>query len=187
MALYLLNFEIKGVLCFRESTILPIFMLSKHAMNKILSLLAILFILTSCGSTKKTYKSPSNNTVDRIINRAQGFAGTPYKWGGTTRKGMDCSGLIYVAFQNENIALPRVSRDMATRGKPVKKNGIKNGDLLFFKTGKNSRTINHVGLVTQVKAGVVYFIHATTSRGVLTSSLEEKYWKSAYSQARRVL
>lgn len=123
----------------------------------------------------------------RIVNHAQAFAGTPYKWGGTTRKGMDCSGLIYTAFTKENIELPRVSRDMATRGKPVKKSAIIKGDLVFFKTNKSSRKINHVGLVTLVKEDRIYFIHATTSRGVLTSSLEEKYWKNAYSQARRVL
>lgn len=156
-------------------------------MKNLLPFLAVLFILTSCGSSKRAYKNPSKSKTDRIINQAQAFAGTPYKWGGTTRKGMDCSGLVYTAFQKENIALPRVSRDMATRGKSVKKAAIKKGDLVFFKTNKNSRKINHVGLVTQVKSGIVYFIHATSSKGVLTSSLEERYWKNAYSQARRVL
>lgn len=156
-------------------------------MRQLLPVIALLFLITSCGSSKNTYKSPSKSKADRIINQAEAFAGTQYKFGGTTRNGMDCSGLIYVAFQKENIALPRVSRDMATRGKPVTKGAIKKGDLVFFKTNKNSNKINHVGLVTQVKAGVIYFIHATTSKGVLTSSLEERYWKSAYSQARRVL
>jgi len=156
-------------------------------MKNLLPLLAFVLILSSCGSSKKTYATSSNSPVDRVVNQAEAFAGTKYKWGGTTRSGMDCSGLIYVAFQKENIALPRVSRDMATQGKPVKKSAIRKGDLVFFKTNKNKNTINHVGLVTQVKAGAIYFIHSTTSKGVLTSSLEEKYWKSAYSQARRVL
>lgn len=154
--------------------------------NLLLSCIAIL-LLTACSSTRKTYKVPSRNKANRVVNQAQVFAGTPYKWGGTTRKGMDCSGLIYTAFAKENIELPRISRDMATRGKPVKKSAIKKGDLVFFKTNKSNRKINHVGLVTLVKEGRIYFIHATTSRGVLTSSLEEKYWKNAYSQARRVL
>lgn len=156
-------------------------------MKNLLPFLAVLFILTSCGSSKRTYKKPTKSKTDRIISQAQAFAGTPYKWGGTTRKGIDCSGLIYTAFQKENIALPRVSRDMATRGKPVKKSALQKGDLVFFKTNKNSRRINHVGLVTYIKAGIVYFIHATSSKGVLTSSLDERYWKNAYSQARRVL
>ena len=73
-------------------------------MKNLLPFLAVLFILTSCGSSKRAYKNPSKSKTDRIINQAQAFAGTPYKWGGTTRKGMDCSGLVYTAFQKENIA-----------------------------------------------------------------------------------
>lgn len=154
--------------------------------NLLLALVTIL-LLASCGSAKRTYKPASISKADLVVNQAQAFAGTPYKWGGTTRAGMDCSGLIYTAFNKENIVLPRVSRDMATRGKPVKKSAIKKGDLVFFKTNKSSRKINHVGLVTLVKEDRIYFIHSSSSRGVLTSSLEEKYWKNAYSQARRVL
>lgn len=156
-------------------------------MKNLFYLIAIAFIFASCGSSKKSIKASSNTQVDRIVNQAQAFSGTPYAWGGTTRKGMDCSGLMYVAFQKENIQLPRVSRDMVTRGKPVKKNAIKKGDLVFFKTDKNSRKINHVGLVTQVRSGVIYFIHATSSKGVVTSTLDQKYWQDAYSQARRML
>jgi cell wall-associated NlpC family hydrolase len=156
-------------------------------MKNLLLSLVTLVLLASCGSAKRTYKPVSASTADRIVNQAQSFAGTPYKWGGTSRSGMDCSGLIYTAFNEENIVLPRVSRDMATKGKPVKKSAIKKGDLVFFKTNKSSKKINHVGLVTAVKDDRIYFIHSTTSRGVLTSTLEEKYWKNAYSQARRVL
>lgn len=154
-------------------------------MKKLLPLLALIFVFTSCGSSKKT-SSRTLSKADRIVNQAEAFTGTPYAWGGTTRKGMDCSGLIYVAFEKENVALPRVSRDMATRGKSIKKSAIAKGDLVFFNTKKGSRKINHVGLVTQVKAGVVSFIHATSSKGVLTSTLDQKYWKNAYNQARRV-
>ncbi|MDE0599421.1 MAG: C40 family peptidase, partial [Dokdonia donghaensis] len=97
------------------------------------------------------------------------------------------SGLIYVAFQKENIVLPRVSRDMAQRGKPVKNKDIDKGDLLFFRTSKSGKRINHVGLVTKVDGDDIYFIHATTSKGVLTSNLNERYWNRAYVMARRVL
>jgi len=157
-------------------------------MKKILLLLSAVFLLASCGGAKKvSYKKPSSSKADRIVKQAQNFSGTRYKFGGTTSKGMDCSGLIYVAFQKEQIVLPRVSRDMATKGKPVNKTSVKKGDLIFFRTNKSSRKINHVGLVTANKRGEIYFIHATTSRGVLTSNLNEKYWKNAYVQARRVL
>ncbi len=146
-----------------------------------------IFLLISCGSSKTTYRKPAANKTDRIVQQAQAFAGTRYKFGGTTSKGMDCSGLVYVAFQKEQIVLPRVSRDMATRGKPVKQSKVEKGDLVFFRTNKSSRRINHVGLVTAVKSGQIYFIHSTTSRGVLTSSLDERYWRSAFVQARRVI
>lgn len=158
-----------------------------YYMKKLLPLL-LLLIITSCGSSKKTsVRKISTSKTERIINQAQSFAGTRYKFGGTTRKGMDCSGLIYTAFQKERIVLPRVSRDMAKRGKTVKTKDIKKGDLIFFRTNKSNKRINHVGLVTQVKNGEIYFIHATTSKGVLTSNLNERYWNRAYVMARRVL
>lgn len=157
-------------------------------MKHFLAALSLLLLLTSCGSSKRTtIKDISTTKTERIIKQAQAFSGTRYKFGGTTRKGMDCSGLIYVAFQKENIVLPRVSRDMAQRGKPVKNKDIDTGDLLFFRTSKSSKRINHVGLVTKVDGDDIYFIHATTSKGVLTSNLNERYWNRAYVMARRVL
>ncbi len=157
-------------------------------MKQFLAALSLLLLLTSCGSSKRTtVKDISTTKTERIIKQAQAFSGTRYKFGGTTRKGMDCSGLIYVAFQKENIVLPRVSRDMAQRGKPVKNKDIDTGDLLFFRTSKSSKRINHVGLVTKVDGDDIYFIHATTSKGVLTSNLNERYWNRAYVMARRVL
>ncbi|MBE16659.1 MAG: glycoside hydrolase [Cytophagaceae bacterium] len=156
-------------------------------MKQYLSFFVVLLLLTSCGSTKSTYKKPAANKTDRIVLQAQSFAGTPYKFGGITRKGMDCSGLVYIAFQREQIVLPRVSREMATKGKPLKRREVKKGDLVFFRTNKNSRRINHVGLVTKVKANEIFFIHASTSKGVITSSLTEKYWKDAFVQARRMI
>lgn len=150
--------------------------------------LVALILLTSCGGARKTSIKPASaSKTTRIIQQAQSFAGTRYKFGGTTRKGMDCSGLIYTAFQKENIVLPRISRDMATRGKQVKNKDIAKGDLLFFRTNKSHNRINHVGLVTQVINGDIYFIHATTSKGVITSNLKEKYWNQSYVMTRRVL
>ena len=157
-------------------------------MKQFLAALSLILLLISCGSSKRTtVKDISITKTERIIKQAQAFSGTRYKFGGTTRKGMDCSGLIYVAFQKENIVLPRVSRDMAQRGKPVKNKDIDTGDLLFFRTSKSSKRINHVGLVTKVDGDDIYFIHATTSKGVLTSNLNERYWNRAYVMARRVL
>jgi cell wall-associated NlpC family hydrolase len=100
---------------------------------------------------------------------------------------MDCSGVIFVAYQKENIQLPRVSRDMAKKGKKTSLKRVKKGDLLFFRTNKRRRRINHVGLVVSVKKGRIQFVHSTTSRGVIVSSLSEKYWKNAFVKATKVL
>ena len=100
---------------------------------------------------------------------------------------MDCSGLVYVSFLSENIQLPRVSRYMANEGKMLHVNQINVGDLLFFQTNKNKDVINHVGLVVEIVPGSVNFIHSTTSRGVIVSSLNERYWNNAFVVAKRVL
>ncbi len=125
--------------------------------------------------------------IANIINTAKSYEGVRYKYGGTTKKGMDCSGLIFTAFQSEDISLPRSSSAMATHGDWIDVKEVKEGDLLFFATKRNSRTINHVGLVTSSRLGRVEFIHASTSKGVMTSLLSERYWYFAFVQARRIL
>ena len=166
-------------------------------MQKLLFFVGLSCLLISCGSTKsarnsgdateaKYYEIPADKRLINIVNDALTYEGTRYKWGGTTRKGMDCSGLVYTAFQSEQIALPRVSRNMALEGKSIKNRDVTIGDLLFFKTD-HSKRINHVGLVVDIRPGAVLFIHSTTSRGVIISSLDENYWKQAYIEARRII
>lgn len=129
----------------------------------------------------------SKAIADRIVNYAFKFDGVKYKPGGTTKKGMDCSGLVVTAFQSEAIALPRTSKDIALTGNWIDLKEVEKGDLLFFATTKNSRAISHVGIVTEARQGNVEFIHASTSSGVIVSSLAEKYWYFAFVQARRVI
>ncbi|RAV29938.1 C40 family peptidase [Sinomicrobium soli] len=131
-------------------------------------------------------KSSGKSMADPIIKTALSYNGTRYKYGGTTRKGMDCSGLVYVSFLEHDIALQRASYQMATQGKKIKLKEVRKGDLLFFKTGRKNR-INHVGLVVDIKDEAIRFIHSTTSRGVLVSSLKEGYWNHAFTEARRIL
>ncbi len=121
-----------------------------------------------------------------IIDYAKTFEGTRYKFGGTTKAGMDCSGLVCVAFQKENIELPRISRDMATQGIPIPLKDVEEGDLVFFKTSSKN-VISHVGLVVKAEHGEVRFIHSTTRAGVIISSLDEDYWKKAFVSVRRVI
>jgi len=152
------------------------------------NLILVLFslILTSCGGSRKVAEA-SNKKSEAIVKYAKSFEGTRYKFGGTTKRGMDCSGLVYVSYQKENIAMPRISRDMAKRGKRISLSNTKQGDLLFFKTNKNKNTINHVGLVVETKRGAIFFIHSTSSAGVIITSLDEPYWKNAFVEVRRVL
>ncbi|MBT8281658.1 MAG: C40 family peptidase [Muriicola sp.] len=124
---------------------------------------------------------------EEIINTAMTFTGVKYKYGGTTRKGMDCSGLLYVSFLEHDIYLPRVSYYMANEGKKLRLEEVSKGDLLFFTTSKRRKRINHVGLVVAVDGEDIRFIHSTTSRGVIVSSLKEGYWNYAFVKATRVL
>ncbi|NCO63697.1 MAG: C40 family peptidase [Flavobacteriales bacterium] len=128
-----------------------------------------------------------SNTVKHLVDFAKQFEGVKYKFGGTTNKGMDCSGLVYETFKAFEIELPRISRHMATQGAKVSIDSVKTGDLLFFKTSNKLKTINHVGLVVTALPGNIEFIHSTTSLGVIISSLAERYWYYSFVEARRIL
>ena len=159
-------------------------------MKKYFFLLVVFsMLMSSCSSTRKIVSK--NNKVstkaDKIVDHAKKYIGTKYKFGGETTKGMDCSGLIFVAYKKENVALPRVSRFMAKEGNKIPLSKVKKGDLLFFRTNKSSQRINHVGLVSSVKNGKIQFLHATSSKGVIASYLSQKYWENAFVKANNVL
>ncbi len=130
---------------------------------------------------------PEDNRVYNITSFALNLEGTPYKYGGTTPAGMDCSGLVYCSFKQEDIALPRSSRDMAHKGERLSLEEVNIGDLLFFETDKNRKVINHVGLVVQIDKGHIFFIHSSSSKGVVISSLADNYWFDHFVMARRVI
>ena len=130
---------------------------------------------------------PKDNRVYDIVNYAISFEGTKYKYGGTTKRGMDCSGLLYVSFLEKDIKLPRTSRAMSLQGERLYLKDVTVGDLLFFETNKNKKVINHVGLVVDISQGDILFIHSTTSLGVVISRLSENYWNNAFVMARRVI
>lgn len=157
-------------------------------MKKTYSLLLFLSLFfISCGSPKKTIVNSQKTTVERkITDYAKTFLGTKYKYGGNDRKGMDCSGLVYTVHNKYGIQLPRSSRQMAKMGKKIPTKLVKKGDLLFFKTAKNRRNINHVGIVLTNKQGEIRFIHTTTSRGVIISKLSENYWKKTFEVAKKL-
>ncbi len=178
-------------------------------MKKAFILLIFSLFVISCGSSKavssknksthksvaKTeglrnlesgYSGRNSNNIDRILKDAEKYLGTPYKFGGTSTEGFDCSGFTLTVFNENNLKLPRNSGDQARTGDKIEVESVKPGDLLFFATGGGSK-VSHVGIVHDIgNDGEIKFIHASTSKGVIISSLNEKYWNKAFLHAQRI-
>lgn len=145
----------------------------------------ILILISGCASRKARIR---DRQVGEVITAARTFTGTPYKWGGTTRSGMDCSGLTGNAFLAINLTLPRSADEQAVVGEKVKMKDVRPGDLVFFATGKKRRHITHVGIVTEVKGkDNVKFIHASTTLGVVETNLYSEYYEKRFRIARRII
>lgn len=126
--------------------------------------------------------------AQQVVNNAMQFEGITYRTGGTTKEGMDCSGMVYTTFNIFDISLPRSSHEMAKAGRKIKLTEVRKGDLLFFDNNPRRNRINHVGLVTEVtEDGEIKFIHATLQLGVVVSSLKEPYYENSFIQANRVI
>lgn len=124
-------------------------------------------------------KKPSANTyengpsIDKVIAEAKKVIGTPYSWAGSTPAGFDCSGFVYYAFKQAGYSISRHSSSTYyALGKKV--SSPQRGDLVFFATGSNRSVINHLGIYL----GDNQFIHASSSKGVMISSVNSSYYKS---------
>jgi probable lipoprotein NlpC len=120
----------------------------------------------------------------RVIEASKRYEGTPYRYGGMTSKGVDCSGFICLSFKDAlGVALPRSASGLFSWVERTTVDKAQPGDFLFFKTDKSGK-ITHVGLYL----GERRFIHAASNgekTGVIYSSLNEKYWANAYAGAGR--
>lgn len=152
------------------------------------SLFLSLFLF-SCNTAKIKTEKQRTEKVEQIINYSYKYIGTPYRSGGTTPKGFDCSGFTQYVFNNFDYKLPRTSSDQSNAGTKIKRKDLEKGDLVFFK-GRNqgSKKVGHVGIVVSVGKGDEFrFIHASTSRGIVVSSISENYYKTRYLSARRIV
>lgn len=147
----------------------------------------------SLASAKNTIKNSEiakairyNKTIDNILAEAETYLGTPYRYGGMTRNGIDCSAFVLSVFgAAAGLSLPRVAASQAQEGEKVEKENLQKGDLIFFSHG---RRISHVGIVESVSEdGEIKFIHAATSKGVMISSLNDSYWGPKFRFGKRII
>ncbi|OMQ24385.1 NlpC/P60 family protein [Serratia oryzae] len=140
------------------------------------------FFNSSFASSNSPDKSGDSDTqrLKKILSHYDEWEGVRYKFGGNSRKGIDCSAYMQRIFADEfSLNLPRSSHEQSKLGSHVAKDDLATGDLVFFKTSARER---HVG----VYIGDGKFLHASTKVGVTVSELDNQYWKTKYVQARRI-
>jgi cell wall-associated NlpC family hydrolase len=130
---------------------------------------------------------PNDPQVDAIINYAKRFLGVPYRYGGTTPSGFDCSGFINYIFGNFGFDLVRTSYGLAELGTTVKLSEIRPGDLMFFKgSNVNSTSVGHVALVVEVSPEAIKFIHSANSGVRIDNFKTSEYYLKRYIKTKRL-
>lgn len=178
----------------------------KKSLTYLLFLIIGTFFLSSCGSSKQggarlydpkevaqlsrklgielSNKDKDDDKNMPLYAEVSLWLGTPYRYGGMTKKGTDCSGFtmqVYKKVYRKNT--PRSTSGLAkAKYSKVAKRNLKAGDLVLFATGKKKREITHAGIY--LKDGM--FIHASTSRGVMVNHIDEDYYKRTWVRAARV-
>jgi len=129
----------------------------------------------------------NNPKVDAIISYAKSFLGVPYRYGGSTPSGFDCSGFINYIFGNFGFSLVRSSYGLAEIGETISLNDIQPGDLMFFKgSNVNSTNVGHVGMVIEVTANELKFIHSANGGVQITNFKTSKYYIQRYVKTKRL-
>jgi murein DD-endopeptidase / murein LD-carboxypeptidase len=143
--------------------------------------------LESLSSSLVGYVPSSSNLAEKISDEVMykviEYLNTPYLWGGTSKRGIDCSGFVQaVMYQSLGIMLPRTSYEQSNVGNDVLRSELKFGDLLFFDTMSRGR-VSHVGIY--LSDG--YFVHSGSHTGVAVASLDSDFYSRVFLKARRVI
>lgn len=155
-------------------------------LSRIIPLFSALCLLGACASapprlTHATSPAPTPGSAKRVVAIAQELLGTPYRYGGTTPKGFDCSGFVQYVYRQAGVTLPRTTSAQFRAVHPVAPEELRPGDLLFFHISPEK--VSHVGIY--VASG--QFIHApSTGKGIGYASLGDPYWSSRLLGAGRV-
>jgi len=123
--------------------------------------------------------APPPSTHSGVVSIALRYLGVPYRWGGDSPGGFDCSGLVLYAFKQAGVTLPRTSYSQWGVGVPVSRANIQAGDLVFFSTAGSGAS--HVGIATGPNTVI-----SATSHGVMEHSISDAYWGGAWVGARRL-
>ncbi len=151
----------------------------RYLIFKLSWLVVFSFLLTACGGQHATRSH--SNVSDSLQAQYNSWQGVPYRLGGLSKKGIDCSGFVYLTFKDQfGLILPRTTETQVKRGTRVYIGQLQAGDLIFFKTAWRTR---HVGIYLSDGR----FLHASTSKGVIISRLDNVYWKKKYWRSQRVL
>ncbi|MDR1344781.1 MAG: C40 family peptidase [Tannerellaceae bacterium] len=166
----------------------------------IAALIITVTLLSSCGARRQAVRESSKTSIElsrrfgmrvtekdnlRLYTLALQWMGTPYRYGGSSRKGIDCSHFVGVIYRDVYRMQLSASAANLLKNKcaRVNRSGLREGDLVFFQTGRGSRkTPNHVGVYLKNNK----FVHASTSRGVIVSDLAELYYSRTWITGGRV-
>jgi len=153
-------------------------------LNRLLALLIISLCVTSLASGQSRRKQKN---IDLVIAEAKTYIGTPYVWGGNSRRGIDCSGLIYNCYRKIDVKLPRTAEQQSKIGNSKSWGSIRPGDIVYFKFKEKRNKWYHSGMIISVEGDNIKFIHASSSRGVVESNLNSDYYKKNVKKFRRVI
>lgn len=137
-----------------------------------------------------SYKMPliSRAITDSMLEYSKNFIGVPYQYGGKSKRGFDCSGFVGTIYGNYGFSMPSSSSNYSRFGRSVSKKACRPGDVICFNgRNANSGRIGHVGIITEIKDGEIYFIHASVQRGVTLSKVSEAYYKPRFVTIKRIL